>query len=99
MSTTRRAFVRALGATGAAVAAAPALAKVAACLPPASAQLPAQALEAATGAVVPIGTPVVSFFMDQPYLDYSGQAVPYVPPAGMRSAQSLADREYPFLSC
>jgi hypothetical protein len=34
--------------------------------------------------------PVVSFHMDQPYVDYSGTAEPYVPPAGARSAEFLA---------
>jgi hypothetical protein len=33
---------------------------------------------------------VVSFHMDQPYLDRSGTAVPYHPPAGARSAQFVA---------
>jgi len=31
---------------------------------------------------------IVSFHMDQPYLDRTGTAVPYYPPAGARSAQS-----------
>jgi hypothetical protein len=31
--------------------------------------------------------PIVSFHLDQPYLDRSGTAVPYHPPAGARSAQ------------
>jgi hypothetical protein len=35
--------------------------------------------------------PVVSFHMDQPYLDLTGTAVPYLPPAGTRSGQPLAD--------
>jgi hypothetical protein len=34
--------------------------------------------------------PVVSFHMDQPYVDYSGTAEPYVAPAGARSAEYLA---------
>jgi hypothetical protein len=34
--------------------------------------------------------PVVGFFLDQPYLDLTGQATPYIPPAGLRSAQPLA---------
>ncbi len=33
---------------------------------------------------------VVSFHMDRPYLDRSGTAVPYHPPAGARSAQFAA---------
>jgi hypothetical protein len=35
--------------------------------------------------------PVVSFYMDRPYLDPTGMAEPYVPPAGARSAQPLAE--------
>jgi hypothetical protein len=34
--------------------------------------------------------PVVSFFMDRPYLDHSGTAVPYHAPQGARSAQPVA---------
>ena len=34
--------------------------------------------------------PVVSFHLDQPYLDLTGRAIPYLPPAGLRSAQPLA---------
>jgi len=33
---------------------------------------------------------IVSFHMDQPYLDWSGTAVPYHPPPGVRSAQGVA---------
>lgn len=35
--------------------------------------------------------PVVGFLLDQPYLDLTGRATPYVPPAGLRSAQPLAN--------
>jgi len=35
--------------------------------------------------------PVVSFYMDRPYLDPTGMAEPYVPPAGARSGQPLAE--------
>jgi len=35
--------------------------------------------------------PVVSFHMDQPYLDMTGTAVPYLPPAGTRSGQPIAE--------
>ncbi len=34
--------------------------------------------------------PVVSFHLDQPYLDLTGRGIPYLPPAGLRSAQPLA---------
>jgi hypothetical protein len=33
---------------------------------------------------------VVSIHMDQPYLDLTGRAIPYHPPAGMRSAAPIA---------
>jgi hypothetical protein len=33
---------------------------------------------------------IVSFHMDQPYLDRSGRAMPYHPPPGARSAQAAA---------
>jgi hypothetical protein len=33
---------------------------------------------------------IVSFHMDQPYLDWSGTALPYHPPPGARSAQGVA---------
>jgi len=33
---------------------------------------------------------VVSFHLDQPYLDLTGLQKPYVPPVGMRSGASLA---------
>jgi len=33
---------------------------------------------------------IVSFHMDQPYLDRSGTAIPYHPPPGARSAQAVA---------
>ncbi len=34
--------------------------------------------------------PVVSFHMDQPYLDMTGAALPYLPPDGARSAECAA---------
>jgi hypothetical protein len=34
--------------------------------------------------------PVVSFHLDQPYLDLTGLEKPYVPPVGMRSGEPLA---------
>ena len=33
---------------------------------------------------------IVSFHLDQPYLDLTGLQKPYVPPVGMRSGASLA---------
>jgi hypothetical protein len=35
-------------------------------------------------------TPVVSIHMDQPYLDWTGRAVPYYAPQGIRSGEPLA---------
>jgi len=35
-------------------------------------------------------SPVVSIHMDQPYLDVTGRAVPYLPPAGLRGAAPVA---------
>jgi len=43
--------------------------------------------------------PVVGFHMDRPYLDPSGMAEPYLPPAGTRSGEILAQlSETEFLS-
>jgi hypothetical protein len=41
--------------------------------------------------------PVVGFYMDRPYLDPTGLAEPYVPPAGTRSGQvhaGLSESEF-----
>jgi hypothetical protein len=51
----------------------------------------AHSLEAAANFIAPAPEPVVSFHMDQPYLDMTGTAVPYIPPAGTRSGQPLAE--------
>jgi len=48
---------------------------------------PAPGVPRATAAMAP---PVVSFHLDQPYLDLTGTQKPYVPPAGLRSGASLA---------
>jgi hypothetical protein len=92
---TRRRFigqVSALASAGAALCALPRLAPAA----------PAHA--AATPAPPVPATPVVSFYMDRPYLDLSGTAQPYIPPAGTRSGQALAQlgqteslSHYPYL--
>jgi hypothetical protein len=34
--------------------------------------------------------PVVSIHMDQPYLDLTGRALPYIPPPGLRGAAPVA---------
>jgi hypothetical protein len=62
MSVTRREFILAVPAAGAALALMPAFRN----------------------------TPVVSFHLDQPYFDLTGLEKPYVPPAGLRSAEPLA---------
>ncbi len=43
---------------------------------------------------------VVSIHLDQPYLDATGTAIPYHPPAGMRSAAPMAHlTEAEFRNC
>lgn len=37
----------------------------------------------------PAATPVLSFHLDRPYLDFSGEGIPYVPPTGARGAEPL----------
>jgi hypothetical protein len=34
--------------------------------------------------------PVVSIHMDQPYVDWTGRALPYLPPAGVRAGAPIA---------
>ena len=90
MSVTRRGFLGAVPAVGAAMVLGP--------LNPRGPQSPGgwegASAAAATGATpdaaVASATPVVSFHLDQPYLDLTGLAKPYIPPAGMRSGASLA---------
>jgi hypothetical protein len=44
-----------------------------------------------TGEAAPRPRPaIVSFHLDQPYLDTSGTAMPYHPPSGMRSGEPVA---------
>jgi|HigsolmetaAR201D_1030396.scaffolds.fasta_scaffold72279_1 hypothetical protein len=45
---------------------------------------------ASSGAAV-APEPVVSFHLDQPFLDFSGRCTPYVPPSGLRSGQPIAE--------
>jgi hypothetical protein len=40
--------------------------------------------------IPPQPKPVVSFFLDQPYLDPSGLGEPYLPPQGLRGGEPLA---------
>ncbi len=52
--------------------------------------VPAGTLLAQTERAGGCGSPVVSFHMDQPYLDMTGTAIPYYPPPGLRSGDSAA---------
>jgi hypothetical protein len=45
--------------------------------------------EASASSVQPRG-PVVSFYMDRPYIDPTGTAMPYCPPSGARSGAPVA---------
>ncbi len=92
----RRAFVggaaTAVGAVAVSVAV-PALIGERACL-----AAPAR-IEASPARPEPGRHPVVGFCMDRPYLDPTGAAEPYIPPAGTRSGQVLAElSESEFLS-
>lgn len=80
--TTRRSFVVHMMLAGALSAAAPPLRA-------SGLAAAAQVVETAPPACA-IPPPVLSFYMDQPYLDPTGRGVPYCPPSGTRSAQPLA---------
>ena len=87
---TRRAFV-ARAAAGSLLGALPALAVVREAAPLTTASVPDAIRDA---------TPVISFHLDYPYVDPSGQSVPYVPPAGARGAQAVATlSEAAFFCC
>lgn len=45
----------------------------------------------AVAAVPRVKAAVVSIHMDQPYLDLTGRALPYLPPPGLRAGAPLAD--------
>jgi hypothetical protein len=49
-----------------------------------------QVARSAPAPAAPQPGPVVSFFLDQPYVDTSGLGVPYLPPRGLRAGQPLA---------
>jgi len=94
MSVTRRKFLVAVPAVGAALVLAP-LAR-----DPqspggweavsASPNLPNAAIASSAPDAAGTAAPVVSFHLDQPYLDLTGLEKPYVPPAGLRSGAPLA---------
>lgn len=71
---TRRDFMAKLAVTGAAIAAA-------------AGPIPASIVAAAPAAA---RTAVVSIHMDQPYIDTTGRALPYLPPGGVRAGASAA---------
>ena len=62
---------------------------VARAVPAAVAQALREVPEVAASGHAPT-TPVVSFFLDQPYLDLTGREMPYIPPQGLRSGEPLA---------
>jgi hypothetical protein len=85
-SPTRRDFLEALAVTGAAIGAVSMFGAV---------SIPPEAMTAAA----PCRSGVVSFHMDQPYIDATGTAPPYRPPHGARSAAAVAHlSEKAFLS-
>jgi hypothetical protein len=87
---TRRGFVAHAAAAGVLVAVAPAL----------SVAGSAAASDAVSQVSCGAAEPVVSFHLDQPYLDMTGQGIPYQPPSGARSGQALADlTEAEFYCC
>jgi hypothetical protein len=85
MSVSRREFILAVPAAGAALAFIPASVAVPAHVPALRVAV-RNALSASAGRA----RPIVSFHLDQPYFDLTGLEKPYVPPVGMRSAEPLA---------
>jgi hypothetical protein len=73
---TRRAFVKSFAFAGATLAVLPSAFRV--------------ALGPSGGSAAPMRKPVISFYMDRLYLDFTGTAVPYLSPLGMRSGAPLA---------
>jgi hypothetical protein len=51
---------------------------------------PSAAIASSASDAAGAAAPVVSFHLDQPYLDLTGLEKPYVPPAGLRSGAPLA---------
>ena len=95
MSVTRRELVRGMMAVGATVAVAAGFEALLR-----AADVPAGESESNAAAAAPgIRSPTVSFHLDQPYLDVSGHALPYSPPAGARAAQPLAELSEAAFQC
>jgi hypothetical protein len=87
MSLSRRDFLVSVPSVGAALAFAPVV-QIGTGGPGAEGALPAaRRLRASSN---PSPSPIVSFHLDQPYLDLTGLEKPYVPPAGLRSGAPLA---------
>ncbi len=94
MLVSRRSFMEGAVAIAAAGAALSMPAPARAMLSPAVREHPAHAAGASQTALAGTAaerTPVVSFYMDRPYLDWTGTAEPYISPAGSRSGQPLAE--------
>lgn len=85
VSISRRGFLACASLGGLVAAIAPATAPTS---DAASAIQPSPAAPAPTASSTP--EPVVSFHQDAPFLDYTGQGIPYRPPPGMRAAEALA---------
>ncbi|MEP7243744.1 MAG: hypothetical protein ABI885_08655 [Gammaproteobacteria bacterium] len=97
MSITRREFVQGMMAMGATVAVAAGFEAL--LLGEDVAANEAEARAAGAAAAPGHRPPTVSFHLDQPYLDVSGHALPYSPPAGARAAQSLAELSEAAFQC
>jgi hypothetical protein len=92
----RRTFVRGAAVAASAVAVPSVLPELLGGGASADSAAPAEASRARPAAP---RAPVVGFRMDRPFLDPTGMAEPYVPPAGTRSGQVLAElSESEFLS-
>jgi hypothetical protein len=87
-ATSRRSFVKQLAGGLVAAAARGIFARV-----PGASSLAQSGAVAQSGRVAPSPrlSAVVSFHLDQPYLDESGRGLPYRPPRGLRSGQGLAE--------
>lgn len=84
MSTTRRGFCKKVALVGT-------VAAVSGLAGPACAVTAIFERQRAGASAQPVAQPVVSFHLDQPYLDSTGNGVPYRPPAGLRSAEGIGE--------
>jgi hypothetical protein len=97
MSVTRRHLLMAVPAAGAALVLAPFSRSPqspdgweAVSTAPSGPNAPNAAIASSASDAAGAAEPVVSFHLDQPYLDLTGLEKPYVPPAGLRSGAPLA---------